>query len=210
MLGEEDVEVVLAKGERVFAVKTGDLLEDGYRVESVEPTKVVLKHVVDKSLHVLPLLPLLPPLSEIAAAQREAPLAPDGPAKIEWQGPDQVRAGDHFEVSLKVKSAAAILAAPVEIAFDPSVVQPVDVRAGRFFFQGSFSYRINPAGRIVIGAAGKSGLVSDEDELFVVSLRPLGPADAVELRLSHLVLHGAAGSQVQYEPPAVFRTAVIH
>lgn len=39
------VRVVLAKGHRVYAVREGDTLEDGYRVESIRPDAVILVYL---------------------------------------------------------------------------------------------------------------------------------------------------------------------
>lgn len=41
---EGGMRVVLAKGDRIYEVREGDTLEDGYRVESIQPDVVTLVH----------------------------------------------------------------------------------------------------------------------------------------------------------------------
>jgi hypothetical protein len=45
VIGESGMRVVLAKADRVYEVREGDTLEDGYRVESIKPDAVTLLYL---------------------------------------------------------------------------------------------------------------------------------------------------------------------
>lgn len=204
------VQVVLARGDALFTVREGDALESQYRVETIRGDKVTLVYLPlgeRQELAVVSALAATP-----TAATPPAPAATAGAtserAQLRWQGPERVRAGDRFEVTLKVTSAEALRAAPLQLTYDASVLEAVDVRAGRFFADGSFSYRINPGGSIFVGASGK-GIPASDAELFIVSFKPIKPAAAAELRLSALMLQGATGKPIMHDQPAAFRTTIV-
>src|SRR5258706_8082688 len=72
--------------------------------------------------------------------------AKTGPAQLRWEGPASARAGASFNVSLRVTSGEQIRAAPMQLRFDPAVLESVSVRPGRYFSAektGSFGYRVN-------------------------------------------------------------------
>lgn len=203
-------QVLLARGEALFTASEGDTLENQYRIESIRADKITLVYLpLDErqELSVVSALAATPPPAPAQQAVRGTALSSER-AQLRWQGPERVRAGDRFEVTLKVTSAEALRAAPLQLTYDASVLEAVHVRAGRFFAEGSFSYRINPSGSIFVGASGKGAIASDA-ELFVVSFKPIKPAAAAELRLSALMLQGAAGKPIVHEQPAAFRTTIV-
>ena len=202
---EGGAHVVLAKGDRVLTVREGDTLDDGYRVETISAQGVTLVYIPLELAQQLPVSPGLELQASSPAAQRSA--AQERPAQFRWEGPAHTRAGDAFNVTLKVTSPHAVRSAPLQITFDAAVLEALDVRRGGFFADGSFSYRINPTGSIFIGAAGK-GAVPADAEFFVVTFRPVR-AGATELKLSSVLLQGAAGRAIAHDQPAAFRTAVV-
>lgn len=194
--------VVLAKGDRVLTVRQGDTLDDGYRVESIQSHGVTLVYV---PLGVPQLLPLAGALEDLAPPVAAA--ADSRPARLRLEGPARIRAGDPFSVALRVTSDQAVRSAPVQLSFDAKLVQPVDVRRGGFFADGIFSFRINPSGSIFIGAAG-SGAVPADAEFFVVTFKSVRPG-AAELKLSSVLLQGAAGRAIAHDQPAALRTSIV-
>ena len=194
--------VVLAKGDRVLTVRQGDTLDDGYRVDSIGSQGVTLVYV---PLGVPQLLPVAAALED--AAPPLAAAADSRPARLRLEGPARIRAGDPFSVALRVTSDEAVRSAPVQLSFDAKLVQPVDVRRGGFFADGIFSFRINPSGSIFIGAAG-SGAIPADAEFFVVTFKSVRPG-AAELKLSSVLLQGAAGRAIAHDQPAAFRTAIV-
>src|SRR6266851_9851582 len=81
------------------------------------------------------------------------------PAQLRWDGPTSARAGASFDVSLRVTSGEQIRAAPMQVRFDPAVLESVSVRPGRYFSAektGSFGYRVNSDGSIFIGVSNQT------------------------------------------------------
>ena len=191
--------IVLARGDSVHVVRQGERLEGGYRVEAIRPDRVTL---------------LYEPLGtrdELPVGSTDGPAAATGPvaqaAQLRWDGPAQVHAGSTFEVALKLSSIEPLRAVPLQLQYDAAVLEPVHVKAGRYFSDGSFSYRVNPGGSIFIGASGK-GVDATDAELFVVSFKPVGYG-ITELKLSSVLLQSAGGRTIAYQQPATFRTAVV-
>ena len=50
--------------------------------------------------------------------------------------------------------------------------------------------------------------VAADAEFLVVTFKPIGSGGVAELRISSMVLQGAAGSAVVHEPVAAFRTSI--
>ena len=207
--------IVLAKGDRVFTVRPGDTLEDGYRVESIDARSVTLVYTpldIPQQLAVTPGLELQPTaaiaVAPPSAVQGKPIVAEHGAAKLRWEGPVRIRAGDPFHVALKVTSQEAVRSAPLQVSFDAEQLEAVDVRRGGFFADGSFSYRISPSGSIFIGASGK-GAVPADAEFFVVTFKPVRAGVTTELKLSSVLLQGAAGRAIAHDQPVAFRAAIV-
>ncbi|MDH3319981.1 MAG: cohesin domain-containing protein [Betaproteobacteria bacterium] len=210
---EGGAHVVLAKGDRVFWVSEGETLEDGYRVAAIKPDQVTLTYLplgVEQQIAVVSTLGVdAPPPSTTVAGARPAPAGrKSGAAQLRFEGPPQVRAGSQFDVALKVTSGQAVRASPLQLSFDAKLLEPVNVRAGGFFADGSFSYRVGPAGSIFVGASGK-GRVPADAEFLVVTFKPMVAGSTAELKLSSLILQGAAGRAISHDQPTAFRTAVV-
>lgn len=209
--GSEE-EVLVSKGDLVFPVKVGDTLDGTYKVESIGAGRIELLYlplgtrdriVVASVLDVEP--PPRPPL-----ASPPAPPAPaDGrPAQLRWEGPERVQAGTSFSVALRVNTSEVLRAAPMQLRFEPGVLEALTVRPGKFFGQGSFSYRVNPEGSIFVGATSQSGAPGADAELVVVTFRPIKRGTIAELSMGSLNLQGAAGRAIAHEQPGAFRTAI--
>jgi len=88
------------------------------------------------------------------------------------------------------------------------VLEPVNVRPGKFFDDGTFSYRVNPAGSIFVGAVSKAVPPGADAELVVVTFKPLKRGVTAELAMSSLSLQGAAGRTIPHDKVAAFRAAI--
>jgi len=205
--------VVLARDDRVFFVREGDMLEGGYRVESIKSDAVTLVYTPLDERQTLAVasalqVPVVPPSASASAGRGAKQVAAGGgrPAQLRWEGPASVTAGNEFEVALKITSDKLVRGSPLQLSYDAKVLEPVAVRAGEFFAEGSFTYRVNPSGSITVGAFGK-GDVPDDAEFVVVTFKPIRAGATTELKLSSLVLQGAAGAVV-HEPLAAFRTSI--
>lgn len=213
-------EVLLSKGDLVFPVKIGDTLDGTYRVESIGADgiellylplgtrdRIAVSSVLDVQRAEAP--------TEAAATQPAVATAspvqaiPDGrPARLRWEGPERVQEGASFSVALRVNTSEALRAAPMQLRFEPGVVEPVNVRPGKFFGQGSFSYRVNPEGSIFVGATSPAAAPGADAELVIVTFRPIKRGATAELSMSALSLQGAAGRAIAHEQPMAFRTAI--
>jgi hypothetical protein len=211
--GSEE-EVFLAKGELVIPVKVGDTLEHTWKVESISAERIELVYLPLGTRERIAASSLLDAQSAPAAlAAQPAPAGPSaapravGPAQLRWDGPDRVAAGESFSVTLRVSTSEPLRAAPMQLRFAPDVVQPVDVQPGKFFGQGTFSYRVNPAGWIFVGASSTAAAAGDDAELVVLTFKPIKSGTA-ELSMGALSLQGASGRAIAHEQPGAFRTAI--
>jgi hypothetical protein len=209
-------QVVLAKGDRVLAVREGETLEDGYRVEAVKADGITLLYTPMNVRETLPINSLLalevpaPKKAVAATPATEGGVAQAGearPAQLRWEGPERVQAGNNFSVALKVTSEQPVRASPLQVRYDAALLEPVGVRAGDFFAGGSFSYRIIPGGSIMVGALG-AGEVAADAEFLVVTFRPIRAGATADVNLSSVLLQGAAGRAIVHAQPAAFRTAI--
>jgi hypothetical protein len=202
---EGPAQVVLARDDRVYLVREGDTLDGGYRVESIRAGGVTLVYTpLGERQHLAAQSALG---TEPAMQGKPMQLADSARAQLRWEGPANVKAGSEFEVALKITSREPVRGSPLQLSYDAKLLEPVSVRAGGFFREGSFTYRVNPSGSIFVGAFGK-GEVPADAEFLVVKFKPIQPGATAELKLSSMVLQGPGGSAVAHEPPAAFRTSI--
>ena len=213
--------VLLSSNDRVLTVAAGDKLDGGYLVESINAEGVTLVYEpmgMRQQLAFVSALGVVVPIaktalapSQPAAEQVAAQAAPAAgeprPARLRWEGPERVRAGDTFDVALRITSERPVRASPLQLTFDAKLLEPVNVKPGDFFSKGSFNYRINPAGSIFVGALSP-GAAAKDAEFLVVTFRPIRAGGTAELRLSSFALHGIAGGTIAHDRPADFRAAI--
>ena len=212
-----EAHVVLAKGDAVFVVKEGELLDGGYQVEKIGADQVTLLYT---PLGVRENLPIVVTLGADVVPQRSAapaapadgsvrqPIADPSPAQMRWEGPQRVREGNDFEVALKVTSTHPVRASPLQLSYDAKLLSPVAVRAGAYFAAGTFSYRVSPSGSILVGATGEGGAAADA-EFVVVTFKPIRSGATAVLSLSSAILRGDAGRAIVYNSPGAFRTTIV-
>ena len=222
-------EVYLAKGEEIFPVKEGDTLEGQYKVESVTSSEVRFLHVPSGMSQTMqfsalrepegapqsapvPGQPATPGAPAIAGLAPSLSSLPSGrPAQLRWEGPARARAGTSFDVALRVTSGEHIRAAPMQVRFDPAVLESVSVRPGRYFgpeHAGNFGYRVNPEGSIFIGVSNQNPASAADAEMLVLTFKPKRAAASSEISVSSLNLQGAAGRTIAYNGVTPFRTTI--
>lgn len=215
VVAEDGMRIVLAKGDRVFQVRPGETLEGGFRVDAIAPHSVTftyvplgLKQEVAIAGTALDLASGANDASPRPAAQPPQPAQPEPRlAQLRFEGPQQVRAGTPFDVALKLTSPQPLRAVPMQLTYDAKRLKPLAVHAGDLFAGGNFTYRVNPAGSIFVGASGNSHVAADT-KFLVVTFRPIASGPA-ELKVSSLLLQGAAGRTIVHEPPQAFRAAIV-
>lgn len=216
--------VYLAKGERIYEAKPGLELDGGFRVESVSAEEVILLFTPLGAKMILPYSTSLTERGELAAttqlpvdtalvaptapALKPVPDGPSKPAQIRWEGPASVSAGATFSVSLHVSSTQSLRASPMLLRFAPDMLESLNVRAGRFFGQGSFNYRVNPDGTIFVGASGTGATPGEDAELVVLTFRPRRSGSIAEISLGSLALQDSSGQALAHDSVSVFRTVI--
>jgi hypothetical protein len=131
--------------------------------------------------------------------------------RIFWEGPQQVRVGSNFSVALRLVSDQPVWATPMQVRFDPSVLESVTVRPGKYYgpeASRGFNYRVSSDGSIFVGASNPGAAFSPEMELLILTFRPIKPAAAAELSIASLALEGPAGRIIPLDQSAAFRTAI--
>jgi hypothetical protein len=208
------MQVVLARDDRVFTVREGETLDNVYRIESITPDAVTFVYLPLDERQQLAVGGLRLEMAAPPAVARvngtppsQAAAGDSRPAQLRWEGPKQVKAGNDFEVTLKLTSAQPVRALPLQLDYDAKLLEPVAVRPGELFAEGRFTYRVNPNGSIFVGASAGNAAPTDADFL-VVTFRPLRSGNA-ELRLAAVALQGAAGRVIAHQSPAAFRTAIV-
>ena len=204
---DADEHVVLARGERVFPIRVGETIDGQYRVEFIGTDRVDLVYLplgtLDRIVFESSREPIAP------AARAPAPELFDAtPARLRWEGPARVHAGTNFSVALRLSTKEALRAAPMQIRYEPGVVEPLAVQPGKFFRDGSFSFKVMPGGLIFVGASSKPATPGADAELVVVTLKPLKRGATAELSMSALNLQSATGRAIAHGQIGAFRAAI--
>ena len=106
-----------------------------------------------------------------------------------WEGPAQVKQGQLFRMTLKLKTDGTIGGLPFQMGYDPRSIELVDISEGEFFKQGklsgNFTSNVEPGGgKLTIdtsspdadGAKGEGTLVN-------VTFKAIAPAPKTEIKL---------------------------
>ncbi len=107
--------------------------------------------------------------------------------QLRWQGPTRLRPGDTFALQLTLDADRPILSMPLELEFDPGVLQVVAVSEGdllrRNGGQTQFTSRIAPTGSVSIqGVRSSGGAITGSGVFATIQLRAL-PSSAAETAL---------------------------
>ena len=204
-------EFLLSKGDLIFPVKEGDTLDGTYRVVAVKADAIELLYLplgTTERIIVSSVLDVDRAAAVAAApARAPAPVADRKPAQLRWEGPARVQAGASFSVALRVSSQEPLRATPMQLRYPHGVLEPLEVRPGKFIGKGAFSYRVTE-GSIFVGALAPSTAPGADAELLVLTFRPLKQGATAELSMTALSLQGLAGRAIAHEQPAAFRAAI--
>ncbi len=209
-------EFLLSKGDLIFPVKEGDTLDGTYRVVAVKAEGIELIYLplgTTERIIVSSVLDVERPAAVAASSpspapsMSPAPVADGQPAQLRWEGPARVQAGTRFSVALRVSSQEPLRATPMQLRYPHGVLEPLEVRPGKFIGKGAFSYRVSE-GSIFVGALAPSTAPGSDAELLVVTFRPLKQGATAELSMTALSLQGLAGRAIAHEQPAAFRAAI--
>ncbi|MGZ5780979.1 MAG: cohesin domain-containing protein, partial [Burkholderiaceae bacterium] len=108
---------------------------------------------------------------------------------LNWQGPAQVKVGDQFKLALKMKTDGGVRSLPIQLGFDPAVLQVLDVTEGSFFKQNeaktSLSSNVDAvAGKVFMSVvrSGNDG-ATGEGEVAIVTVRALTAKAPTEIKV---------------------------
>lgn len=130
--------------------------------------------------------PALP--SPAAAAKDAASLAPTA-LSLSWQGPTQAKVGELFKVAIVMKADGGVRSLPLQLGFDPSALQIIDIVEGNFFKKGgastSMSNNIDPTLGKAFVSVIRSGVdgAFGQDTVVSLTLRPLAVKATTELKI---------------------------
>lgn len=224
-------QLFVSKGDTPVAVKLGGTL-DGYVVESISAGAIALVYPPlghkeqifvppgipgDAVAAAGPMVPFVapPPSPGLAVPPLSPSLATPskpqaGVARVQWDGPAQVKLGANFSVALRVDADQPVSGSPMQIRFDPSVLESIAVRPGKRFAAEAgrgFNYRINAEGSISVGATSASA-ANNDPEWLVLTFKPKKNGTQAEVRLTSLDLQGPGGRVLAHGGLTHFRTTV--
>jgi hypothetical protein len=154
---------------------------------------------------------LAPPIPTTNVVAPPGPAAAASPATVAWTGPQQVKLGTPFELSLRVNSNQPLHAWPLQLRVDTDRFEVLTVRPGKVAPGApdpAFSYRMNADGSIFVGASVQQPAAAGDSEILALTLRPLKAAPSAEVSIASLSLQGAAGRPIPHAQLAAFRTTI--
>jgi hypothetical protein len=142
------------------------------------------------------------------------PLAVAGaqPARLKLEGPGQAQLGAEFDVALKITSTVPVSAWPMQVGFDPEVVEMVAVRPGAAVSSAQardFSFTLIRNGTISIAASNPVAAPLADAQVVELTFRPLQPGTTAEVWISALRLQDAAGRALDYDVISPIKIPVI-
>jgi general secretion pathway protein D len=135
-----------------------------------------------------------------------------GVIALSWSGAAQARTGEPVQVSLMLSAAQPVAGAPVQIVYDPQVLQVTEAREGSFFRQGgegNFTSRIDGGGNIfVVASRAGGGGVAGSGDIVTLTVVPLKPAARTEIRLGSSSVTAITGQLAQVAPLTPFAMTI--
>jgi len=123
---------------------------------------------------------------------RAMPVPQQGQVTALFQGPEQVKVGDAFDVFLWVKADEPVNAMLAQVGFDPAVLEVIAVSEGNFLNQDgvptSFSKRVDFTGRVVFGSTRQmAGGIAGDGLLAQITFRAKAANADAQIPLLSLV-----------------------
>ena len=111
-----------------------------------------------------------------------------------------------------LSAAQPVSGAPLQIVYDPQVLQVTEAREGSFFRQGgegNFSSRIDGSGNIFIATSRVGGGgISGSGDIVTLTVVPLKPVPRTEIRLGSSTVTAITGQPAQVSPVAPFAMTI--
>jgi general secretion pathway protein D len=155
------------------------------RLGNAEPAAKAAPPPAGSSTDPAAIAPLVNPATPANAAAT-------GSITLSWKGPDTIKTGEQFSLSLQLTSSQALRSAPLLLSFDPQVLQVASVQEGSFFKQGGsathFSQRVDPAqGKVYVATVrqgdGPQANINGSGELMTITFKALKPEGLASVQL---------------------------
>lgn len=133
---------------------------------------------------------------------------------LSWQGPQQVKAGDQFKVTLMLNADGGLRSLPFQLAYDPAALKVVEVAEGDFFKQNaaktSFTSIVDvETGKIFVGVVRSGGDgAAGEDSLTTLTLKALTAQSKSEIKLLKVAPVGVADKLPGPELPDAYAVSI--
>jgi general secretion pathway protein D len=143
-----------------------------------------------------------PPLT--AGSQAAAPGAAS-PVVLSWQGPAEVKPGDHVRLTLGVNAVQPVGRLDLQVSFDPTVLRAVDVAEGSFVQQTPFvlSKTINQdAGQILLDLSGRGPEGGKgAGSLVTLEFQAIAPSPGAHIAISRVAPSAPGGESLEATLP---------
>jgi general secretion pathway protein D len=152
-----------------------------------------------------------PPPPESARIHAAPEPNPDGP-DVTWTGPSEAKAGDSFDVAIRLSTKQPLARISSQLHFDGSVLQLDGVDTGNVIpssLPSPSSPRINQHAGVVqyVVAAGKDAPIQGDGGFLVLHFKAMAPSPSTSVTLQ-FVAAGADGHNVRANIPAPLMVAV--
>lgn len=155
----------------------------------------------------------LEPVSSNGDESRRA-MDPATSVDLSWEGPREIKHGETFQLTLKLKANGGLRGLPFQLAYDPSALKVVGVVEGDFFKQNngqtSFASNVDAAsGKIFVGVtrSGSEG-VAGERILSTITFHALADAKKTEVKLLAATPVGIGNNVISPGLPDAFAVTI--
>jgi general secretion pathway protein D len=155
----------------------------------------------------------IPGASAETSSESTLAASPAKPPQLRWEGTSRVKAGATFTLSLKASSDREIVGFPVQVKYDPSVLEMVDAASGDFMGQGGgkvdFGKRIVANTGIAFLTQNRAtGGAKGDGELLQFSFKALKPAESTVVSALPAIPMGPVNRPMSQTGPAMTGIAV--
>lgn len=152
-------------------------------------------------------------LPAAAGAAAAVPVTNTSGVQLQWKGKEQAKVGENYTLELRIDSAHALRAAPLQLAYNPQLFDVVSVTEGDFFNKdgkGSFNHVIDKdSGRVSVGTSGGESGAKGEARILTLVLRPLRPSEDAQVAVIGLTPIGARQAVGQVPLPIVHKLVTV-
>jgi general secretion pathway protein D len=151
-------------------------------------------------------------------ASAPVPAAPDTGApslNLAWQGPAGAKVGDQFTMTLKAKAEQPIANLGLQLGFDASALEVVQVDEGNFIRSNSgstaFSHSIDPTGKIAVRVVARPGgaQAASQGDLLSITFKVIQARPQVQVQLLNVSPTGVGNQPVTVPQIAPHQMALV-